>query len=102
SLVANPFEKDGVDVNRRAGAVSAAEHVIHNGRVEQELVQSCGKGLTKQGISLQQHRSAVRDFHDEAEVRAKYYPELLDLAGRLLGTDKVIVASHVLRRVDSP
>ncbi|CAE8664137.1 unnamed protein product, partial [Polarella glacialis] len=75
SLVANPFEK--------------AEHVIHNGRVEQDLVQ-------------QQHGSAVRDFHDEAEVRAKYYPELLDLAGRLLGTYKVIVASHVLRRVDSP
>eukprot|EP00930_Biecheleria_cincta_P036128 TRINITY_DN24797_c0_g1_i1.p1 TRINITY_DN24797_c0_g1~~TRINITY_DN24797_c0_g1_i1.p1 ORF type:complete len:814 (+),score=141.66 TRINITY_DN24797_c0_g1_i1:25-2442(+) len=102
SLVANPFEGDGVEVNTEAGAIRPAQHVVLNGRLDPELVASSGGSLEKRGLCLQRHASAVSDFADQHEIKAKYYPELVAEARRLTGADSAIVASVVQRRVAAP
>lgn len=102
SLVANPFEGDGVEVNTAAGKIAPAQHVVLNGRHDPELMASSGGSLEKRGFCLQHHTSAVKDFTDQDEIKEKYYPELLAEARRLTGADSAIVASVVQRRVAAP
>jgi hypothetical protein len=54
--------------------------------------------LDEQGLGLVRHRSAVRDFLDEAEVRAAYYPEAERLLRELTGADRVHIFDNTVRR----
>jgi hypothetical protein len=54
--------------------------------------------LDQEGFGLVRHRSAVRDFHDEAEVKAVYYPEAARLLAELTGADRVHVFDTTVRR----
>jgi hypothetical protein len=54
--------------------------------------------LDEQGFSLVPHASAVRDFYDEAEVKAVYYPEAERLLQALTGADRVHVFDSTVRR----
>ena len=54
--------------------------------------------LDVHGFALVPHRSAVRDFYDEGEVRSVYYAEAEQLLTRQLGAAKVIVFDHTVRR----
>lgn len=101
-MVANPFEGDGVEVNKAAGRISDFNHTVHNGRNDEQLVCTSGRGLDTRGISLQRHVSTFRSYKDDAAIRTHYYPELIAEARRLTGADKATVASHVKRRVDAP
>lgn len=102
SLVANPFEGDGVEVNTAAGKIAPAQHVVLNGRHDPELMARSGGSLEKRGFCLQHHATSVKDFTDQDEIKEKYYPELLAEARRLTGADAAIVASVVQRRVAAP
>lgn len=102
SMVANPFEGDGVAVNQKAGTIAGFEHPVLNGRDDSELMCSSGRSLTRRGITFQRHLSNFHDYHDDAQVKVHYYPELISEAQRLTGADKAIVASNVKRRVDAP
>jgi quinol monooxygenase YgiN len=97
ALVANPFEGNGVEVNKKADAIQGAEHTVYNGREEPDLVEGFGGSLGPRGFSLQQHVSSVRNFYDDAEVKETYYAELVAEARRLTGADHFVVASHVVR-----
>jgi hypothetical protein len=50
------------------------------------------------GFQLLTHRSAVRDFWDEDEIRRVYYPESIDLLKRVTGAAEVRIFDHTLRR----
>jgi hypothetical protein len=54
--------------------------------------------LDVEGFALVHHRSAMKDFYDEAEIRAVYYPEAEQLLGRLTGGGRVLVFDHTIRR----
>jgi hypothetical protein len=79
-------------VPQRSG--SYAEHalpVLNGRRVGEEFT------LDRQGFLFREHRTAVRDFYDEAEVRAVYYPEVEALMRSATGAEKVVTFDHTLR-----
>jgi hypothetical protein len=54
--------------------------------------------LDVEGFELIQQKSAVRDFWNEDEVRAVYYPEVERLLKAVTGAQRVFVFDHTLRR----
>ena len=54
--------------------------------------------LDEEGFLLALHRSAVRDFYDDKEVRTTYYPEIAELVTRHSGAARVLVFDHTIRR----
>jgi hypothetical protein len=54
--------------------------------------------LDDEGFGLVQHKSAVRDFYDEDEVKRVYYPEAERLLKDLTGADRVHIFDHTVRR----
>lgn len=54
--------------------------------------------LDAQGFDLVDHRTAVRDFYNEQEVRSIYYPEAEDLLKHATGADRVLIFDHTVRR----
>jgi hypothetical protein len=53
--------------------------------------------LDRQGFHLAHHQTAVRNFQDDAEVTAVYYPEIARLAQSSTGAARVWVFDHTLR-----
>jgi len=54
--------------------------------------------LDVEGFGLIRHRSDVRDFYNEQEIRTRYYPEAERLLGELTGADRVLIFDHTIRR----
>lgn len=54
--------------------------------------------LDREGFALTRHETAVRDFEDEAEIEAVYYPEMEALLKEATGAARVEVFDHNLRR----
>lgn len=54
--------------------------------------------LDTEGFRLLNHRSNVRDFHSDAEVRAGYYAEVEKLVAETTGAVRVVVFDHTVRR----
>jgi hypothetical protein len=53
-----------------------------------------------QGFQIVSHRTAVRDFWDEAQTMALGHPEVADLVKAVTGAARVVVYDHTLRRRD--
>ena len=54
--------------------------------------------LDREGFAVLHHRSAVRDFWNEDEVRGVYYPEAERAIAEATGASKVFIFDHTLRR----
>src|SRR4051812_16085731 len=54
--------------------------------------------LDREGFELLGHRSAVRDFWNEEEIRSIYYPEAERLIAEATGASRVHIFDHTLRR----
>jgi len=54
--------------------------------------------LDRHGFALVDHRSAVRDFSDEDEIKRVYYPESEALLQHATGADRVFIFDHTVRR----
>jgi len=54
--------------------------------------------LDSHGFATVRHRSILRDFHDEAEIRRTYYPEAEALVKEVTGADRVFIFDHTIRR----
>lgn len=82
----------GADVTRRDGRID--EHVvpIRNGRPKAETFT-----IEKEGFVFVEHRSAVADFYDDAEVEAVYYPETAEIVKAATGAAHVVVFDHTVR-----
>jgi hypothetical protein len=57
--------------------------------------------LDREGFIFVQHDTKMRDFYDEAEIRAVYYPEIEQLVKETSGAKRVLVFDHTLRSADS-
>ncbi len=53
--------------------------------------------LDKQGITFTPHETAVSNFYDAEEVKAVYYPEVVELIKKITGAEKVHVFDHNVR-----
>ena len=56
--------------------------------------------LDENGFTFVEHRTAVRDFFDNAALEAVYYPEVAALVARISGAKRVQVFDHTLRSGD--
>lgn len=54
--------------------------------------------LDVQGFTLVRESTAVKDFYDEMQVRALYYPEVEMLLEKATGASRVLVIDHITRR----
>jgi hypothetical protein len=54
--------------------------------------------LDRHGFELVKHRSAVRDFYDDGEVKRVYYPEAERLLEAATGASRVFIFDHTTRR----
>lgn len=54
--------------------------------------------LDDEGLQLVRHKSAVRDFYDDDEVRRVYYPEAENLVAETTGARWVLVFDHTVRQ----
>ena len=78
---------------RTSGANELREVEIADGR-------SRAFSLDENGFTLIEHRTAVRDFFDKAELEAVYYPEICALVRTISGAKRVRVFDHTLRSAD--
>jgi len=85
SLVNRRFVSAGAE--RSTGQYEARQVTIRDGRAVREALT-----LDQHGFQLLDHHSAIRDFHDSAEVEAHYPAEAIALIKSVTG------ASHVLPR----
>lgn len=54
--------------------------------------------LDREGFTLLNYQSAVRDFVDEDEIRDIYYPESEQVLKEATGADRVFIFDHTVRR----
>jgi hypothetical protein len=80
---------------RTGGGQDPREVVIRNGRRE-----AADFTLDRNGFRFVPHDTKVRDFFDEAELRATYYPEMEALVKAQSGASRVVVFDHTLRTAD--
>ena len=85
--------------DRESRRNNTSKHVvsIHDARAKLERGEI---GLDANGFTLLRHESAVLDFHDDAQVRTVYYPEIVALAKRVTGAAEVFITQHVVRTED--
>lgn len=77
---------------------SNAEHVAHAVRIRDARPIAGTVSLDANGFALLQHKSAVKDFFDDEEVRRVYYPEVERLVKEATGALRVHIFDHTTRR----
>jgi hypothetical protein len=80
---------------RSTGKFVAHTVPIRNAR---EVVRDLS--LDRQGFQLTNQETAVRDFYDQDEVKATYYPEVERLLKEATGAEKVVVFDHQVRNLE--
>ena len=79
---------------KRKGNYESHTVTIHNARLLAEL------SMEREGFVLVRHDTRMKDFYDEEEVRAVYYPETEELVKRTSGAKRVVVFDHTVRSGD--
>jgi hypothetical protein len=85
----------GTGLPRRDGNYRYFNVRVHNARPYADELS-----LDKQAFVLTDHETRMGDFHDEAELRSVYYPEVEALIKRETGASRVVVFDHTLRTAD--
>jgi hypothetical protein len=81
------------DVPRTTGAHEPHTVSIRNGRPIAAAIS-----LDQYGFGFVTHRSKVRDFYDDDEVKRVYYPEAESLLRAVTGATRVFIFDHTVRR----
>jgi hypothetical protein len=88
-------------INRRyvfpGDEVNTGRFVPHRVTIRNARLADRRPTLDSHGFELFRHRSAVKDFHDRAEIDAVYSQEVVDAVKRLTGADLVLPMSYLLR-----
>lgn len=82
-------------MQKRKGTYREYPTTIHDGRAV-----SARLSLEREGFIFTIHETRVRDFYDEEEIRAIYYPEIEALVKQTSGALRVVVFDHTLRSAD--
>ena len=81
---------------KRKGNYQEYRMPVYDGRAVADRLS-----LEREGFIFVTHETKVKDFYDEAEVRAIYYPETEQLVKQRSGAKRVLVFDHTLRSADS-
>jgi hypothetical protein len=79
-------------IPRSNGTYQTYKLPIYNARSISENIL-----LDREGFAFTRHRTSVRDFYDEEELRRVYYPEAEQLLQEVTGATKVVIFDHTLR-----
>ena len=74
------------------------EHEAHAVKISDARPLAGQVSLDANGFSLIDHRSAVKDFFDDEEVRRIYYPEIERIVKEATGAYRVHIFDHTTRR----
>jgi hypothetical protein len=95
-----PASYGGIDTleadKKRTGKYQEQKVPIYDGRAIADQLS-----LERQGFIFVHHETQVKDFYDETEVRAVYYPEIEQLVKQTSGAKRVVVFDHTLRSADT-
>ncbi|HEX5605970.1 MAG TPA: CmcJ/NvfI family oxidoreductase [Candidatus Binatia bacterium] len=80
---------------RRSGTVELKTMTLLNGRVLGERLS-----LDEQGFVFVEHKTQVKDFFDENQLKTIYYPEIEQLIRSQSGASRVVIFDHALRSGD--
>lgn len=80
---------------RRSGSVELKTMTLLNGRVLGERLS-----LDEQGFVFVEHKTQVKDFFDENQLKTIYYPEIEQLIRSQSGASRVVIFDHALRSGD--
>jgi hypothetical protein len=72
--------------------------VAHTVRIENARPLAAELDVDVQGFQIVRHKTAVRDFWDEAQTMALGHPEAAEIVQRATGAARVVVYDHTLRR----
>ena len=81
-----------VRVTDNTGKYEACQVTIRNGRLSERVFS-----LDREGFALVRHETKMKDFYNDAELKAVYYPEIEELVKRMTGANRVLVFDHTLR-----
>ncbi len=73
-------------------------HEPHTVRIRDLRPIASEAALDRQGFALVEHKTAVRDFWDNDEVRRVYYPEAERFIADVTGASRVFIFDHLQRR----
>jgi hypothetical protein len=77
---------------RRTGAQDMRPMTVHDGReAASEL------SLDRSGFVLTEHRTAMKNFFDDQELKSVYFPEIERLIKEASGASRVVIFDHTLR-----
>jgi len=79
---------------------STGKFVAHTVPIRSAREVAGDLSLDQQGFRLTHQESAVRDFYDQDEVKATYYPEVERLLKEATGAEKVVVFDHQVRNAE--
>ena len=77
---------------------SNTNHEAHKVAIHDARPVAGAVSLDANGFALVNHRSAVRDFFDDEEVRRVYYPEVERVLKQVTGAYRVHIFDHTMRR----
>ena len=80
---------------RRTGA-----HELHPMKVENGRELASELTLERNGFVLVEHKTAVKNFFDEGELKTVYFPEIERLIKEQSGASRVVIFDHTLRSGD--
>lgn len=82
----------GTGEAQRTGEYAATRVTVRDARAAGRAA-----ALDREGFALDRQVSTVRDFNDDDEVRAVYYPEMVRLLRQATGAREVVVFDHTVR-----
>src|SRR5579872_3445607 len=77
---------------------SNSTHEAHKMPIHDARVIASDIALDREGFAVLNHRSDVKDFWNEDEVRRVYYAEVQRVMEAVTGASKVFIFDHTLRR----
>ena len=81
-----------VTPSRREGSSDEQLVTIHDGRPLRDSFQ-----LEEHGFQFIDHKTAMKNFYDEDELRSVYYPEVEQIIKDRTGAARVVIFDHTLR-----
>ncbi|KAF2709143.1 hypothetical protein K504DRAFT_381277 [Pleomassaria siparia CBS 279.74] len=93
-------QKDGGIIQTYPGTAfeKRRKHVPHEVGIKDLRPVREDFNINNAGFQLVDHKSAVKDFGDEDEIKNVWYPEVKELMKKVSGASEVHIVSHMCRR----
>lgn len=94
-LVNETFGPNNIRRRRTGGAQDPRPMSIEDGRAVKDELQ-----LERNGFVFVDHKTAMKNFFDQEELKSVYFPEVEELIKKTSGASRVVIFDHTLRSGD--